>query len=156
MITWAAEDICFNLRTAGVAYRDGCVLFQRVIGLDLWFLPGGRVEFMESAAQALEREIEEELGVRAEVDRLLWVVENFFAMDGRRYHELGLYFAISLPTTLPMDGEFPAYEPNVELFMRWLPMSEIPRLHVVPKFLKEALVNPPATPQHIVHSELDD
>lgn len=64
-------DARFNFRTAGVAYRDGCVLLQRVVELDFWFLPGGRVEMLESATQALAREIHEELQVHAEVGRLL-------------------------------------------------------------------------------------
>jgi ADP-ribose pyrophosphatase YjhB (NUDIX family) len=146
-------DARFSCRVAGVAYRDDRVLLQRVAGLDFWFLPGGRVEMLESATQALSREIHEELGVLPSVERLLWIVENFFLLDGRRYHELGLYFAIGLPPTLPTEGEFDAHDPYQRLIMRWIPLSEVERLPVQPAFLRTTLGAPPPVPQHIVHHD---
>jgi ADP-ribose pyrophosphatase YjhB (NUDIX family) len=138
----------FNFRVAGVAYARGRVLLQRVPEIDFWFLPGGRVEMLETATDALRREIREELGVAVDVGRLLWVVENFFTMDGRQYHELGLYFAIQVPSSLDGDGEFRAFDQSVELYMRWLPLDNLPQIR--PSFLHEALQAPPATTAHVV------
>ena len=53
------------------------------------------------------------------------VVENFFTLDGRSFHELGLYFAIELPETVPTDGEFKVVEPNQTLWNRWIPVEEL-------------------------------
>lgn len=138
----------FNFRVAGVAYAGGRVLLQRVAGIDFWFLPGGRVEMLESAQDALRREIHEELGIEASVGRLLWVAENFFAMGGWQYHELGLYFAMDAPASLDHEGEFPAFDPSVELHMRWLPLDDLPEIR--PAFLRQALREPPVSTAHIV------
>jgi len=138
----------FNFRVAGVAYAGGRVLLQRVAGIDFWFLPGGRVEMLETAQDALRREIREELGIDASVGRLLLVAENFFVMGGRQYHELGLYFALDVPASLDRDGEFPAFDPAVELHMRWLPLDDLPEIR--PAFLRQALREPLASTTHIV------
>jgi ADP-ribose pyrophosphatase YjhB (NUDIX family) len=116
-----------------------------------WFLPGGRVEMSEAATVALAREIGEEFGVLPQMGRLLWVVENFFSLDGRNFHELGLYFAMELPETVPKDGEFKVVEPNQTLWNRWVPLEDLAHQQVVPKFLRTALHNPPAVPTHIVN-----
>jgi 8-oxo-dGTP pyrophosphatase MutT (NUDIX family) len=133
---------------AGVAYAGERVLLQRVANVDFWFLPGGRVELFESAQDALRREIQEELGVDAEIGRLLWVVENFFSMEGHLYHELGLYFGIDVPPTLQRDGEFAAFDRSIQLVMRWLPLDDLPEVR--PGFLQQGLREPPAQTAHIV------
>ena len=140
----------FNFRVAGVAYAGGRVLLQRVSDIDFWFLPGGRVEMLETAEDALRREIREELRVEADVGRLLWVAENFFAMGGRQYHELGLYFAMRVPASVEAhgEGEFPGFDPAVDLIMRWLPLDDLPAIR--PAFLRQALREPPPSTAHVV------
>ncbi len=59
------------LVVAGLIERDGKILVcQRQAGDShqfKWEFPGGKVETGETPKQALERELEEELGIRAEV-----------------------------------------------------------------------------------------
>ncbi|HTM58556.1 MAG TPA: (deoxy)nucleoside triphosphate pyrophosphohydrolase [Candidatus Udaeobacter sp.] len=61
-------------RRAGDGGADELLLTQRppggVLGLQ-WEFPGGKIEPGESAERALEREIEEELGVRANAKRVV-------------------------------------------------------------------------------------
>jgi ADP-ribose pyrophosphatase YjhB (NUDIX family) len=150
MILFEQDGARFNLRVAGVAYRDGQVLLQRVEGEDHWFLPGGRVEMLESAEEGLLREIREELGVEPRIERLLWVVENFFPLGGFRYHELGLYFLVQLPADVPNE-EFPGQETHLPLFNRWFPLDALPSIK--PSLLCTLLPDPPATAGHVIHRD---
>lgn len=138
----------FNFRVAGVAFANDRVLLQRVPEIDFWFLPGGRVEMLESAAEALEREMREELDAQVSVGRLLWVAENFFSMENRDFHELGLYFAMDVPARVVEAEEFAGFDPDVELEMRWFDLRNLPSVR--PGFLREALLHPPESTAHIV------
>jgi ADP-ribose pyrophosphatase YjhB (NUDIX family) len=71
-------------------------------------LPGGRVEALETTSDALRREMKEEIGQTIEVGRLLWVVENFFNLQGTPYHEFKVTFNSDdvLIFDNPVSGEY--------------------------------------------------
>lgn len=64
--------------TAAVIERDGRVLVARrkrgMASEGLWEFPGGKLEPGESPERGLERELAEELGIKARVGELLCVV----------------------------------------------------------------------------------
>ena len=76
-------------RAAAVIQSEGRVLLHRVVGDAFWALSGGGIEAGETAAQALVRELQEELGQPMEPGALACVVENFFTYAGTSYHEIG-------------------------------------------------------------------
>ncbi len=78
MISFEVGDIRFNFKASGVAVHNGRILLTRDENVDFWYLPGGRVEVLETTTDTLRREMREELGVEAKVEPLLWIVENFF------------------------------------------------------------------------------
>ena len=143
----------FNLRVAGVAYGPHGVLLQQAVGSDFWFLPGGRIELLESADEALRRELREELGVEISVERLLWVVENFFTLEGHRYHELGMFFEWRVPPVVRIDGQFDALEPDVPLVFAWFSLEHLSDVVLHPAFLHTALADPPSSTRHLVHRD---
>ncbi len=151
MIWFDTEDGCFTFRVAGVAIVEGRVLLHRSVGLDYWVLPGGRVEMMEQARETLAREMVEETGREFEVRQLLWVVENFFSERGRRFHEIGMYFAMS-PAVVPREWEFVGREGAEELEFRWWPLEELPELPIQPGFLRSGLGALPETAVHVVQT----
>jgi len=78
-----------------VCLKAGKVLLCHTKGAANTYLPGGHVEFGESARESLRREIAEELGVACRVGRFLGVVEHTFRQKGRRVCEVNLVFEFS-------------------------------------------------------------
>ena len=157
MITYDDDDgNRFNFRVAGLALSDGKVLVHREVGEPFWTLPGGRVEMGETTIAALVREIREELTTEAQVERLLWVVENFFRFDEKNYHEIGAYYLIKLPAPLPgsLDGQtFPGCEQSTQLDFRWVDVDsrQLAELPIRPSFLSASICRLPESPVHVVH-----
>ena len=82
--------------------------------------PGGAIEFGERAADALRREIREE--IRAEITnlQLLAVLENTFMLEGVPKHELMFVFDTTfLDTHFYQLLELPMYEPGWDGPLTW-------------------------------------
>ena len=155
MIAFDAGSWRFQYRVGALVIREGHVLLMKMGG-DAWFVPGGRIEAGESAKPALEREIREELGVAGRVGRLLWIGENFFRINERRYHEVGLYFEVTLPgdaltdlsaRILGSEGDGAPFE------CAWHSLESLNQIRVVPSFLSSGLTRLPNAPQHVVEVE---
>ncbi len=156
MITFEAEQGRFNYRVVGIALHGDRVLLHQAEGEDFWTLPGGRGEFLEPSTDTLRREMREELHVESQVERLVWFVENFFEYNGRRWHELALYFLMTFPEDYPLygaDEPFEGHEEGVKLIFQWFRLDELQGLPLYPSFLKTALASLPAGTEHVVHSD---
>lgn len=153
MISFDAGQHRFNFRAAAVILRDGFVLLHRIEGDAYWCLPGGRVEPGESAADAVLREMQEELGVQISAGPLLWVVENFFSHAGRQHHELGLYFLAQLPPDsilLALPGPYAGSESELRLSFDWFECSSLVEVDLRPVLLVDALATQPLVFQHLI------
>jgi ADP-ribose pyrophosphatase YjhB (NUDIX family) len=76
-----------------------------------WRLLGGTVEFGEKGADALRRELLEELGAEAEVGPLVATIENIFTFESRPGHEICLVYECGLrDEDLYARGEWDAEE----------------------------------------------
>ncbi len=144
----------FQMRVAGLAFRNGHVLVHRAVHEPFWTFPGGRAEMGEASAETLRREMMEELGAAVTVGRLLWTVENFFHYEGRDCHEFGIYYLMDLPDEFPfhpteivhrvMDGS--------ELEFKWAPATAagLKALDIPPYFIADEIEALPQTPRHVV------
>ena len=157
MITFTRGDLRFNYRITGVAICDGKVLLQKPAEEGFWFLPGGRAELRETAEETLRREMREELHTDITVERLLWVVENFFQHGGRTFHELGLYFLMSFPKDSPVLDTGQTFivqeavqEAGYEFIFQWHPLDSLKGIPLHPSFLQTALQKLPDGTEHIV------
>ncbi|MBR4258249.1 MAG: chorismate mutase [Kiritimatiellae bacterium] len=80
----------------GVCVKDGKVLLCRGKGASSTYLPGGHIEFGETGAEALVREIKEETGLDSTAGKLLGVVENSFLQHGAKHCEINLIYELDL------------------------------------------------------------
>jgi ADP-ribose pyrophosphatase YjhB (NUDIX family) len=81
----------------GVCVINGHVLLCHTKSAENTYLPGGHVEFEESARTALEREINEEMGKDAVARRFLGVCEHTFIQKDKRHCEMNLVFEMDIP-----------------------------------------------------------
>jgi ADP-ribose pyrophosphatase YjhB (NUDIX family) len=153
MISFETPVGRFNYRVAGVAMAADRVLLHQRDGDDFWTLPGGRPEPMESARDALRREMHEELGMAVTVGRLLWLVENFFTFEGVRHHELLLCFEMACGAQPGGLADVEGAEGARRLLFRWCPLDALEALPVRPAFLAPALRNLPQAPEHLVYED---
>jgi len=115
----------------GVQVQDDRILLCRSLTQGHLYLPGGHVESGESIREALEREIEEELGAEVEVGPFLGLLEYSFH-DGREKHaELSVLFAIR------GVGALRSREREIEFV--WQRLSELNSLPLLPEPLVELL-----------------
>ena len=62
----------FQMRAVAIIRRDAHLLIHKATHEEFWSLPGGRVEFGETAAEAVEREIADELNCSSRLGFVIW------------------------------------------------------------------------------------
>jgi ADP-ribose pyrophosphatase YjhB (NUDIX family) len=117
-----ASSVAIEVIARGVCIVQGQLLLCHSKGADNTFLPGGHIEFREHAADALAREIREELGLNARAGRFLGCGEHTFRQKGRWHAEINLVFALAIPGLQP-DRPPPACEDWIEF--RWCPLRKL-------------------------------
>ena len=96
-----------------------------------------------------------------QIERLLWVVENFFQHDegsGPTHpifltptHELGFYYLCRFPQHSPLyeQDTFLGDENGHTLIFKWFPITALETCPFYPAFLRKDLQSPPAHPTHV-------
>ena len=110
-----------NAASVALIDRDKVLLIQRARKpyFGMWSLPGGRLEPGESAEQAAEREIMEELGLRV---WRLHPIRRLFLAEGR--------FVLQVFATEAFEGEIVASDEVTE--HRWVRPGEIAAMQTTP------------------------
>jgi len=118
----------FRLAAYAVCIEDGQVLLVRHVpptGEDHWTLPGGKVEHAEDPFDAVIREVVEETGCDAAVERLLGVDSRLIpaaerSLGGPDHHNVGIFYRVRI------TGGQLRPEPNGETAeATWTAISEV-------------------------------
>lgn len=120
----------------GVYVDNGHLLICRQRAVPLPFLPGGHVEFGESARAALEREWEEELGEAVRAEEFLGAIEHRFDQRGEPHAEINLVFRIS-----GSQARYPDAPPVEEahLMFEWVALDTLASMGLEPAPLRRLL-----------------
>jgi len=86
---------------------------------NFWSIPGGSVEFLETIEDAVIREVEEEIGLKIEIERLLGVTNHILEQENS--HWVSPVFLAKI-----ISGEVRNIEPSKHLDIGWFPLADLP------------------------------
>ena len=115
----------------GVCIHDGKVLLCKAKGGKSTYLPGGHIEFGETGAEALVREIKEELGLDSSCGKFLGVVENSFLQHGRPHAEINLVYRLDIPSLQTLNSSLLASQEDWIEF-EWRDISDLGNANLLP------------------------
>jgi len=100
-----------RIRVCGLCFQDNKLLMIKHSGLGdgyLWSLPGGGLEFGESASDRLKQEFREEAGLKIQIKDFLFACE-FISPP---LHAIELYFEVSTQNFDIITGTDPELDTN--------------------------------------------
>lgn len=119
----------------GVCVSGDCVLICRNIRHGNRYFPGGHIEFGETGAYALEREMMEEAGVESRAVEFLGCAEHIFVQNGTEDHaEINLVYALDIPS---VSFEKPVEAKESWIAFDWVKVSELAESDVEPAALRK-------------------
>lgn len=135
------EDYKLNVRSAGIVVHNGKLLVHKNVNDDFYALMGGRVAIGEDSVRTIKREFVEEVGKAVDVIGYVATIENFFEMNGKRYHEI--LFVHELEFADEQDKLIDYSLKNIEgkdyLHYEWIDLNEIDDCPLYPKVIKDVL-----------------
>lgn len=153
-----SDDRYFQVRAGAVIIEDGCVLLAKNDAADYYYSVGGGVKLLEYTEDAVKREVFEETGIEYQIDRLLFIHENFFVdeavLKGKTFHEISFYYLMKPQGKKEINKESFCFAGRER--MCWIPLENLKNLQVYPEFFKDKLMNLSENVEHIVTDELKD
>lgn len=147
-ISFKTTEGKFNYRVCAIIIDNNKILAMKDNRSPYYYLPGGRVKMNETAEHAIIREINEELKIKPNIIRPLWLNQAFFKEDvsNEGFHELCLYFLIDVEKTdLKSRGEiFSIEENNNKHIFEWITFDGLKNKYFYPLFLKKEIYNLPS------------
>jgi len=118
----------------GIIIREGKILLCKAKTKRNWFFPGGHVESGETILEALNREMQEEIGLKVLKTNFMGIVENAFTdKDKINHQEVNIVFETEIE-----EKDFQCLEGHLEY--RWFDLDKISKIYVLPENLKKSLV----------------
>jgi len=148
-----------ELIARGVLYHGDALLVCRNRKHGHCFLPGGHIDFGETAREALQRELMEEAGVSLLAADFLGALEATFeqphAKGPERHHELNLVFQLTPTDGTPPLESLTSQEEHIELF--WARPDQLrgvdPEIVLLPQPILQVLRQQQGSPVWLTHCE---
>ena len=144
-----------NIRVGAIIIKDNKLLMVGNENSNYLYSVGGRIKFGETAKEAVIREVEEETGIKMEVDRLGFVHENYFIGDnqsrlGKTIYEISFFFYMKVPAEFsPISESFT--EDDSKEFLKWVSLDD--DIKIYPDFFKTELATPNNYVKHFVTND---
>ncbi len=153
-ITIEVQDYILNVRAAVVIIHNDKILVHKNINSDHYALVGGRVELGEDSESTVKREIKEEIGKEIEIIDYISTIENFFKMNGKKYHEISFVYLAEFKDE--KDKLIQDTIKNIEgkdyLQYEWIQRDKIDQIPLRPVKIQEVLKEG-KYPVHVVNKD---
>jgi ADP-ribose pyrophosphatase YjhB (NUDIX family) len=138
-ICFTKENSWFRYRTGAFILKDDKMLFVKSKFGGYFYMIGGGVSLGETSVDCIEREILEETGIHAKVERLAVMTENFFKgeggiLEGLDCHTIEFYYLVKV---IDDSNVFSKNDDGEELV--WIPIAEIKKSFFKPSFIPEKI-----------------
>ena len=111
----------------GLAIKNNKLLvsegFDKVRNETFYRCLGGGIEFLEKSEEALKREFLEEINVNITVKNFLGISENIFTYQGKKAHELILFYSIEISGENYQE-EYKVIDDHGETIAKWIEIDE--------------------------------
>ena len=111
----------------GLAIKDNKLLvsegFDKVKNETFYRCLGGGIEFLEKSKEAQKREFLEEINIDITVKDFLGISENIFTYQGRKAHELILFYSIDISDENYKE-EYKVIDDHGETIAKWIDIDE--------------------------------
>lgn len=157
-VTLPCGDGFVSIRVGAIIMRDGKFLMVGNDRADYLYSVGGRIQFGETAEEAVVREVMEETGVKMEVDRLGFIHENYFRGDapknfGKLIYEISYFFYMKVPDDFALLSDDFVEGESME-HLTWATVDDKRKFY--PEFFREELRHPEQALKHFVTDERKD
>ncbi|HFI0064159.1 TPA: NUDIX hydrolase [Streptococcus suis] len=140
------DNQIFGVRATALIIKYGKIFLTKDYK-GRYYTIGGAIEVNEVAADAVVREVKEELGVDSCVNQLAFVVENQFTHEGIDFHNIELHFIVEPVGEMPKE----MIEGKLKQTCEWIALDNLVNLDVVPAFLAEELPSWDGQVKHIMN-----
>ena len=111
----------------GLAIKNNKILvsegYDKVKDETFYRCLGGGIEFLEKSEEALKREFLEEININITVKDFLGISENIFTFQGKKAHELILFYSIEI-SDKNYHEEYKVIDVHGETIAKWIDIEE--------------------------------
>ena len=148
VITMQEEGTRFGARVGAIIYNEDKtkILIENQHDKRYMF-PGGRIDVHEDSKTSIERELIEELNLKADLN-LKYIVEMFIKSPKTKYHEIGFYFVTKINENL-IENNFKSLDGDS--YFIWVPIKDLNEYNMLAKPIKDKVINNEITDNHLEH-----
>ena len=153
VITMQEEGTRFNARVGAIIYNEDKtkILIENQYDKRYMF-PGGRIDVHKDSKTSIERELIEELNLKADLN-LRYIVEMFIKSPKTKYHEIGFYFVTKINEDL-VENNFKSLDGDS--YFIWVSIKYLDKYNMLAKPIKDKVINNEISDnglEHIVYRE---
>ncbi|UNK21111.1 NUDIX domain-containing protein [Paenibacillus sp. N3/727] len=139
-----------KLRAEGIIIRkDGLAILVQCDNEESFYrFPGGSIEFEETAAEAIKRELVEEFDMQAEIGALACLNESIVTYDGRKRHDCTILHWCSIDDTYVSDSI--GHKEHAGIKLTWRSLEQLKQRPLYPEGILDFISEKVESVAHIV------